>query len=78
MPLLDRNLQAEATQALQVVNERFESRMTLRVKLAVLEELIDSFLLSAFEHLLKESESDLSNEQLVMVPVMAVHLGTLP
>ena len=78
MPLLDGNLEAELSQALNRFHECFQRSVALLVEFAVREELIDSLLLAFLKHVLKEDECQLSHEELVVVTIMALHLGTLP
>ena len=76
MPLLDGDSHAELAHSLHVLHECLERVVALRIKLAVLEEFIDSRLLATFEHLLEESECDFGDDELVVVAVVAFHLGT--
>ena len=43
-----------------------------------MEEFVHGLLLPLLEHVLKQAEGDLGDEELVMVPVVALHLGPLP
>ena len=77
MPLLDGDLEAVLSQALNCFYERFQRSVALSVEFAVREEFIDSLLLAFLEHMLKEDECQLSHKKLVVVTIMALHLGTL-
>lgn len=77
VPLLDRDSLSELTKSLQDLHELRQSVVTFSVEFAVLEEFIHSFLLAFIEHLLKEAEGDLCYEELVMVPIVSLHLGAL-
>ena len=78
MPLLDGNLEAVLSEALNCFYERFQRSVALSVEFAVREEFIDSLLLAFLEHVLKKDERKLSHKKLVVVTIMALHLGTLP
>ena len=77
MPLLKGDTLTELTEALNCLDELLQRVMAFRVKFAVLEELIHGLLLSFLEHVLKKTESDLGDEELVVVAIMALHLGAL-
>lgn len=47
------------------------------VEFTVLEELIHCFLFATSQHLLKQAEGDFCDEELVVVPIVTLHLGTL-
>ena len=78
MPLLDGDLEAVLSEALNCFYERFQRSVALSVEFAVREEFIDSLLLAFLEHVLKEDERKLSHKKLVVVTIMALHLGTFP
>ena len=78
MPLLDSDLEAVLSQALNCFNERFQRPVTLLIEFAIREEFINSLLLAFLEHVLKKDESQLGHEELVVMTIMALHLGTLP
>ena len=78
MPLLDGDLEAVLSEALNCFYERLQRSVALSVEFAVREEFIDSLLLAFLEHVLKEDERKLSHKKLVVVTIMALHLGTLP
>ena len=52
--------------------------MALSIEFAIREEFVNSLLLAFLEHVLKEDERQLSHEELVVVTIMALHLGALP
>ena len=78
MPLLDGDLEAVLSEALNCFYERFQRSVALSVEFAVREEFIDSLLLAFLEHVLEKDERKLSHKKLVVVTIMALHLGTLP
>ena len=78
MPLLDGDLEAVLSEAFNCFYERFQRSVALSVEFAVREEFIDSLLLAFLEHVLKKDERKLSHKKLVVVTIMALHLGTLP
>ena len=78
MPLLDGDTHPELAQSLHCLHELLQSVVASSIKLAVLEEFINGFLLAADEHVLQQGEGDLGDEQFVMVLVVTVHLGALP
>ena len=77
MPLLDSYSLSKLAQALQDFHKLFQCIMAFRVELAVLKEFVHGLLLAPLEHLLEEAEGDLSYEELIMVSIMALHLGAL-
>ena len=74
VPLLDRDLQPILTQSLQILHELLQRPMALGIKLAVLEELTDGHLFATLEHLFEQAEGDLGDEELIVVPIVTVHL----
>ena len=77
MPLFDGDSLSELTKAFDNFDELLQRVVTLGVELAVLEELIHGLLLALQEHLFKQDEGQFGHKQLVMVPIVALHLGTL-
>ena len=53
MPLLDGDLEAVLSQALNCLNERFQRSVALGIEFAIREEFIDSLLLAFLEHVLQ-------------------------
>ena len=78
MPLLDGDLESVLSQALNCFYERFQRPVALGIEFTIREEFINSLLLTFLKHLLEKDESQLSHEELVVMTIMALHLGTLP
>lgn len=78
VPLFDGDSHLKLAKPLHCPHELLQCVVTSSIKLAVLEEFVHGFLLAADEHVLEQSEGDFSDEQLVVVLVVAIHLGALP